>query len=166
MSSVRNNVWLRVETVSNSRYFTCGTLDRSLKFAKSRFTHKIIIIILNRFFRGKRRANTKTRVLVSGTNLVCGSNCHLDISGTNVPRGTVHSGWPAVQMCQKSQITWFDVRKRLQTLKNDEKCWKQSLEVGQNTLKGLRYTAVHLYRYLRYICTANRNLVWMGLYHF
>ena len=26
------------------------TLDRSLKFAKSRFTHKIIIIILNRFF--------------------------------------------------------------------------------------------------------------------
>ena len=38
---------------SNSRYFTCGTLDRSLKFAKSRFTHKIIIIILNRFFSWK-----------------------------------------------------------------------------------------------------------------
>ena len=40
---------------------------------------------------------------------------------------------PRFKCCQKSQITWFDVRKRLQTLKNDEKCWKQSLEVGQNT---------------------------------
>ena len=50
MSSVRNNVWLRVETVLTVDISLAGTLDRSLRFAKSRFTHKIIIIILNRFF--------------------------------------------------------------------------------------------------------------------
>ena len=56
---------------SNSRYFTCGTLDRSLKFAKSRFTHKIIIIILNRFFLVENvKANMKSRVQCEKQTLV------------------------------------------------------------------------------------------------
>jgi hypothetical protein len=55
----------------NSRYFTCGTLDRSLKFAKSRFTHKIIIIILNRFFLVENvKANMKSRVQCEKQTLV------------------------------------------------------------------------------------------------
>ena len=134
MKSVGNNLWLWVKTLKRD----CGSLavhlNRYLRFiwtAKSRLNGSISFLIENSW--GKRRANVSTRVLVSLTNLVCGSKCHLDISGTNVPQGAVHSGWPAVQVCQKSQITWFDVRKRLHTLKNDEKCWKQSLVVGQNT---------------------------------
>ena len=56
---------------SNSRYFTCGTLDRSLRFAKSRFTHKIIIIILNRFFLVENvKANMKSRVQCEKQTLV------------------------------------------------------------------------------------------------
>ena len=134
MKSVGNNLWLWVKTLKRD----CGSLavhlNRYLRFiwtAKSRLNGSISFLIENSW--GKRRANVSTRVLVSLTNLVCGSKCHLDIRGTNVPQGAVHSGWPAVQMCQNHEITWFDVRKRLQTLKNDEKCWKQSLEVGQNT---------------------------------
>ena len=140
MSSVRNNVWLRGGNSSNSRYFTCGTLDRSLKFAKSRFTHKIIIIILNRFFRGKRRANTNTRVLVSQTNLVCGSKCHLDISGTNVPQGAVHSGWPAIQMLPKitNNVIWCQ-----ETFTNSQKRWKVLETIFGSGSKHLKGTAVH-----------------------
>ena len=110
---------------SNSRYFTCGTLDRSLKFAKSRFTHKIIIIILNRFFLVENvKANMKSRVqcekqtlvrvqsrknvkLVPGTRKTCPGTrktCPWDTFFKNVPKFT------------------NDVRKRLETLKNNVEC--------------------------------------------
>ena len=112
----RNNVIWCQETFTNSQkrwkvletIFGCGskhlkgTADQcgSLRImirgscgsSKSRLNGSISFLIENSW--GKRRANTKTKVLVSQTNLVCGSKCHLDISGTNVPRGTVHSGWP------------------------------------------------------------------------
>ena len=97
MKSVGNNLWKWVKTLKRDcgtlRYICtaiCGTFVPPLE--KSRLNGSISFLIENSW--GKRRANTKTKVLVSQTNLVCGSKCHLDISGTNVPRGTVHSGWP------------------------------------------------------------------------
>ena len=140
MSSVRNNVWLRVETVL--------TVDISLavhSIAHSDLPNlalriKSLLIILNRFFRGKRRANTKTRALVSQTNLVCGSKCHLDICGTFVPQGAVHSGWPAIQMLPKitNNVIWCQ-----ETFTNSQKRWKVLETIFGSGSKHLKGTAVH-----------------------
>ena len=166
MKSVGNNLWLWVKTLKRD----CGSLavhlNRYLRFiwtAKSRLNGSISFLIENSW--GKRRANVSTRVLVSLTNLVCGSKCHLDISGTNVPQGAVHSGWPAVQMCQKSRnnVIWCQ-----ETFTDSQKRWKVLETIFGCGSKHLKGTAVHL----RFIWTATcgsfepRNLAWMGLYHF
>ena len=119
MKSVGNNLWLWVKTLKRD----CGSLAvhlyRDLRYictAKSRLNGSISFLIENSW--GKRRANVSTRVLVSLTNLVCGSKCHLDISGTNVPQGAVHSGWPAVQMLPKitNNVIWCQ-----ETFRNSQK---------------------------------------------
>ena len=141
MKSVGNNLWLWVKTLKRD----CGSLAvhlyRYLRYictAKSRLNGSISFLIENSW--GKRRANVSTRVLVSLTNLVCGSKCHLDISGTNVPQGAVHSGWPAVQMLPKitNNVIWCQ-----ETFTNSQKRWKVLETIFGSGSKHLKGTAVH-----------------------
>ena len=135
MKSVGNNLWKWVKTLKRD----CGSVriiadhdPRIMRILK--ISLEWVYIIFNWKLLGKTQGKREHQgPSVINKPRLWGQNVIWTSAVQMYPHLAVHSGWPAVQMCQNHEITWFDVRKRLQTLKNDEKCWKQSLVVGQNT---------------------------------